>query len=428
MNKFVYSPLLQRGVRGDLNKIFNRKSMNKNQKTDYLIIGSGIIGLTLAKQLKETFPGKSIIILEKEDDVALHSSGRNSGVLHAGFYYTANSLKARFTRDGNAIMKKYCREKGLKINECKKVVVVRDEKELKSLYKLEKRGKVNGVDVRIIDEKKLKEIEPNAKTFQKALYSPTTATVDPIEVCQALKKELLDLGVSIRFNEGYKKRISNNSIMTQKGVIIEAGKIINCAGLYADRIAKDYGFCEDFTIIPFKGIYLKYTFRDKPVRTNIYPVPNILNPFLGVHYTVTVDGGIKIGPTSMPAFWRENYSGFENFKISEFISIMIYEAKLFLTNAFGFRALAFHEILKYWRNHFTGLARGLVKNINTKGFNQWGKPGIRAQLLNIKTFELVQDFIVQGDENSIHILNAVSPAFTSSFPFTKWVIDEYLAN
>jgi (S)-2-hydroxyglutarate dehydrogenase len=400
--------------------------MNKKQKTDYLIIGAGIIGLTLAKQLKEIFPDKTIIILEKEKDVAFHSSGRNSGVLHAGFYYTANSLKAQFTRDGNAIMKKYCKEKGLKINECKKVVVARDAKELNTLYELEKRGKVNGVDIKIIDDKELKEIEPNAKTFQKALYSPTTATVDPIEICQTLKKELLDDGVIIKFNEGYKKRLSGNLIMTHKGEVIEADKIINCAGLYADKIAKDYGFCKDFTIIPFKGIYLKYTFEDKPVRTNIYPVPNILNPFLGVHYTVTVDGEIKIGPTSMPAFWRENYSGLEKFKIFEFISIILYEAKLFLTNAFGFRALAFYEILKYWRTHFTGLASGLVKNINPKGFNKWGKPGIRAQLLNIKTLELVDDFIVQGDKNSIHILNAVSPAFTSSFPFTKWVIAKYL--
>ncbi len=400
--------------------------MNKKpiKKTDYLIIGAGIIGLTLAAQLKKTFPNKTIIMLEKEDDVALHSSGRNSGVLHAGFYYTANSLKARFTRDGNAVMKKYCKEKGLKINECEKVVVARDEKELKYLYELEKRGKVNGVDIKIIDEEELKKIEPNATTFQKALYSPTTATVDPIEICQTLKKDILDLGITIRLNEGYKKRLSNNLIMTEKGKIIEAGKIINCAGLYADKIAKDYGFCKDFTIIPFKGIYLKYTFEDKPVRVNIYPVPNILNPFLGVHYTVTVDGGIKIGPTSMPAFWRENYSGFENFKILEFISIMIYEVKLFLTNAFGFRALAFYEILKYRRSHFTGLAGGLVRGINTKGFNQWAKPGIRAQLLNTKTLELVDDFIVQGDKNSIHILNAVSPAFTSSFPFTKWVIDK----
>ncbi|MBU2530717.1 MAG: L-2-hydroxyglutarate oxidase [Elusimicrobia bacterium] len=402
--------------------------MNKTyiQKTDYLIIGAGIIGLTLAKQLKEMFSDKTIVILEKENDVAEHSSGRNSGVLHAGFYYTANSLKARFTREGNRVMKNYCKEKGLKINECKKVVVARDEKELKALYELEKRGKVNGVDVRIIDEKELEEIEPNAKTFQKALYSPTTATVDPIEICQALKKELLVSGVIFKFSEGYKKRLSNNSLRTQKGAVIEAGKIINCAGLYADKIAKDYGFCKDFTIIPFKGIYLKYTFEDKPVKTNIYPVPNILNPFLGVHYTVTVDGNIKIGPTSMPAFWRENYSGFKNLKIPELISVISYEAKLFFTNAFGFRALAFHEILKYWRRHFTGLASGLVKNINTKGFNKWEKPGIRAQLLNIKTLELVQDFIVQGDKKTIHILNAVSPAFTSSFPFTKWVIDTYL--
>ena len=400
--------------------------MHKKQKTDYLIIGAGIIGLTLAKQLKETFPDKSIIILEKEEDVGFHSSGRNSGVLHAGFYYTANSLKARFTRDGNAIMKEYCRKNGLKINECEKVVVARNEKEFNTLYELEKRGKINGVDIKIIDEKELKEIEPNAKTLQKALYSPTTATIDPLEICLCLKNELAESGIEIYFHEGYAKKIGANSVLTQKGKIINYEKIINCAGLYADKIAGDYGFCEDFTIIPFKGLYLEYGLSDKPVKTNIYPVPDILNPFLGVHYTVDVNNTVKIGPTAIPAFWRENYSGFDKFNVGECASILTREGLLFLTGAFGFRKLAFKEMLKYRKKYFISLAESLTRTINSEGFNKWSKPGIRAQLLNKKTQELVQDFVVRGDKNSIHVLNAVSPAFTSSFPFTKWVIDNYL--
>ena len=397
------------------------------EKTDYLIIGAGIIGLTLARQLREKAPGKRILLLEKEPDVALHGSGRNSGVLHAGFYYTSDSLKARFTREGNLTLKKYCRDNGLALNECGKVVVACDETELQALHELEKRGLANGVDVRLIDEKELAEIEPNAKTFKKALYSPTTATVDPVEISASLKNRLLESGVEILFGEGYRESAGNNVIKTTKGRLIQAGHIINAAGLYADAIAGDFGFSKNYVIIPFKGIYLKYSGGQPPLKVNVYPVPNLKNPFLGVHYTVTVDGHVKLGPTAIPAFWRENYEGFDNFKLAEALEAAGYEAVLFLTNSFGFRSLAWEEIRKYYKPFFTGLGLKLVKKIDAAGFNEWTRPGIRAQLLNTKNLELVQDFVVEGDKASTHILNAVSPAFTGSFPFTKWIIETRLS-
>ncbi len=395
-------------------------------KTDYLIIGAGIIGLTVAKTLKKMYPTKHILVLEKESDVAYHSSGRNSGVLHAGFYYTSNSLKAKFTKDGNKVMRKYCEENNLKINRCAKVVVATNQEELESLYELEKRGLQNGVNVRLIDEEELKKIDPNVKTYQKALYSPDTATVDPTEICHQLKKELLSECVTFYFDEAYVKKLDINTILSTKDRKISAKKIINCAGLYADKIAKDFEFSKDYVIIPFKGIYLKYTKLDHPIKTNVYPVPNLKNPFLGVHYTITVDGTIKIGPTAIPAFWRENYKGFENFKFQELTEILAYESKLFISNAFNFRSLAYEELRKYNKKHFVSLATKMVKDIDTKGFTQWSKPGIRAQLLNTKTLELLQDFVVEGDEHSIHVLNAVSPAFTSSFPFSQWVVENFI--
>lgn len=396
-------------------------------KTDYLVIGAGIIGLAIAREIRQRKPGAAITVIEKEPDVALHSSGRNSGVLHAGFYYTADSLKAKFTREGNRLMHEYSYANKLKINECRKVVVTKDETELDSLFELEKRGLKNGVDVKIISEKELAEIDPNAKTFRHALYSPTTATVDPVEYSMCLKKELGSAGVVFYFSEPYMSRIEGNVIKTSSGRIITAGRVINTAGLYADKIAKDFGFSGDYTIIPFKGIYLKYTLADKPVKTNIYPVPNLKNPFLGVHYTITVDGVIKIGPTSIPAFWRENYKGFDNFSLPELFNILGWESNLFLTNAFGFRDLAMEEMKKYNKQYFVKLAAQLVRQINTNGFTEWSRPGIRAQLLNVKTKLLVQDFVVEGDKNSTHLLNAVSPAFTSSFPFAKWVFEQYLS-
>ena len=155
-------------------------------------------------------------------------------------------------------------------------------------------------------------------------------------------------------------------------------------------------------------------------------MPNLKNPFLGVHYTITVDGTIKIGPTSIPAFWRENYKGMENFKGGELGNVLGWESRLFMTNAFGFRGLAFDEMKKYNKSYFVNLATSMVHNIDKSGFTEWSKPGIRAQLLNTKTLELVMDFVVEGDNTTIHVLNAVSPAFTCSFPFATWVVDNYV--
>jgi L-2-hydroxyglutarate oxidase LhgO len=393
---------------------------------DYLIIGAGIIGLAVARELRNLKPNATILVMEKEPEVACHSSGRNSGVLHAGFYYSADSLKAKFTRDGLLQMKEYVKKNDLKLNECHKVVVAKNETEIDGIYELERRGKQNGVDVKVISEVELKEIDPNAKTCQVALFSPTTATVDPTEICLAMQKELQASGVMFTFGDGYFCRIDGNVIETTSGSKLSANKIINAAGLYADRIARHFGFSKDYTIIPFKGIYLKYTKSDKPIRTNIYPVPNLKNPFLGVHYTITVDGIIKIGPTSIPAFWRENYKGWDNFHAGELCNILSWETRLFLTNAFGFRSLALEEMHKYNRSWFVGQATSMVHKIDASGFTEWSKPGIRAQLLNRKSLELVMDFLVEGDRNSVHILNAVSPAFTSALPFAKWVVENYV--
>ncbi len=393
---------------------------------DYLIIGGGIVGLAIARELRTRFPGSGIAVLEKEHDVAYHGSGRNSGVLHAGFYYSADTLKAKFTRDGNRQLREYCYANNLKINECKKVVVAKDESELPALFELEKRGKANGVEVRIIEEKELYEIDPNVKTFKYALYSPTTATVDPSEITRAIKNELRAMRVEIFFGEGYKSRLEGNSIKTTKGNIFTASKIINTAGLYADKVARDFGYSKKYTIIALKGIFLKYHGNEIPVTTNVYPVPNLKNPWLGVHFTVAVDGSVKIGPTSTPAFWRENYQGFDRFRFGEMMGILSWEALLFLTNSFGFRNIALEEIKKYKRSYFASLAKVLVRKIDVKGFTEWGKPGIRAQLLNKQTRELIMDFVVEGDNDSIHVLNAVSPAFTCCFPFAAWVVDNYV--
>lgn len=394
------------------------------QKFDYLIIGSGIMGLTIASTIKTLCPKASIIILDKEPGEAQHASGRNSGVLHAGFYYTADSLKARFTVDGNKAMKNYCRRKGLLINECGKLVVAQNQEELEKLYELEKRGKRNGSNVELIDEGRAREIEPNVRTFKKALYSPDTASVDPKEVCAAIRRDLDQSGVAFSFSTKYLGH-SGQVVLTDQGEF-EADKIINCSGLYADKIAQDFGFGQEYTMIPFKGLYLKYTKNKTDIKTNIYPVPNLKNPFLGVHFTKTVGGDIKIGPTAIPAFWRENYHLNSNFNMAEMGEVLFYESKLFFSDSFGFRALAFEEMQKYMRSHFIALAQKMVQDIDPKGFTEFTKPGIRAQLLDKKSLSLVQDFIIQGDAKSVHVLNAVSPAFTCAWPISQHIVDQYI--
>ena len=392
---------------------------------DYLIIGGGIVGLTIARRLKQQSPQARIVLLEKEAQVARHSSGRNSGVMHAGFYYPADSLKARFCRDGAKAMRDYCAQHNLPVNKSRKLVVTRDASELPGLQELKRRGDINGVNVELVDEKQAYEIEPHARTFEQALYSPDTVTVDPTAIALHIRAQLEADGVEILTGKPYEKRLGGNAIQAG-GERFEAGMIFNCAGLYADRVARDFGFCRDYAILPFKGIYLKHKDPQPPLKVNIYPVPNLANPFLGVHFTITVDGIVKIGPTAIPAFWRQHYGGMANFSARELAEIVRWQAELFATNAFGFRKLAFEEMRKYSKAHLVSLAMGLVRDIDPAGFTKWSTPGIRAQLLDTRNRKLVQDFVVEGDAQSVHVLNAISPAFTCSMPFADWVVGEWV--
>jgi (S)-2-hydroxyglutarate dehydrogenase len=387
-----------------------------------LVIGGGIIGISIARELKQRHPDCKIILLEKEKQCGLHGSGRNSGVLHAGFYYTSDSLKARFTRQGNQQLTEYCQSKNLKINKCGKLVVAQNETELESLEELFRRGKQNGVALNKISEAEARDIEPRVKTFSQALFSPTTSTVNPVEVLSSLQKGIQSDGVEIKTGEKYIGR-KNNVVQTQSGYY-DAGYIINSAGLYADTIGKDFGFSKKYSILPFKGLYL---YSEEPIgalKTNIYPVPNLRNPFLGTHFTVTVDGKSKIGPTAIPAFWREHYDGLNGFKLEEFIDILLRQASLFAFSQFDFKQLAWEEIQKYYRPRLVSLASNLLKGVQSKNYKYWGKTGIRAQLLNVKEKKLEMDFVLEGDSKSFHVLNAVSPGFTCSLPFAEYVCDE----
>jgi L-2-hydroxyglutarate oxidase LhgO len=395
-------------------------------KADFLVVGGGVVGLSIARELKRRFSDTKVALVEKESECGLHASGRNSGVIHAGFYYSADSLKAKFTRDGNQMLLQYCEEKKIPVNKCGKLVVAKDQSELPKLDELLRRGKANGVVLQSLTAKEATAIEPRVRTFERAIFSPATSTADPVQVLQAMKQDALNEGISIHQNAAYIGR-ENGRVRTLAGDF-EAGFVVNAAGLYADRVARDFGFSEDYRILPFKGIYLYSEEPAGALRTNIYPVPDLRNPFLGVHFTLLVDGRAKIGPTAIPAFWREQYKGFTNFKFEEFAEIIFRDLGLLFLSGFDFKRLAVEETLKYSRSRLVRLASTLLENVKLENFRHWGKPGIRAQLLNIKTRKLEMDFVIQGDAKSLHVLNAVSPAWTCSLPFAKYVCDKIEAS
>jgi len=389
---------------------------------DLVIVGGGVIGITLALELKRRLPSSRIALLEKEPAVGAHASGRNSGVLHAGFYYTADSLKARFCREGNRDLRAYILDKGLPFNPCGKLVVAQNESELPALDELARRGAANGVPVELISAAAAKRIEPRVKTAGRALWSPTTASADPTTVIAALAVDAEAAGIVLKRGVAYRSR-AGRTLRTSHGDL-EAGYVINCAGLYADRIARDFGFCANYTILPFKGLYLYSREAPGALKTNIYPVPDLAYPFLGAHYTVTVDGHLKIGPTAVPAFWRENYTGLANFSLREMAEICGREAGLMLSAGFDFRGLALQEMRKMFRGYLVAQAGKLLEGVHKRDYVEWGRPGIRAQLLDLRTRTLVMDFCLEGDVGSFHVLNAVSPAWTCSLPFARHVCDE----
>ena len=378
--------------------------------------------MAVARAAKTRWPDASVTLLEKEEQVGLHGSGRNSGVLHAGFYYTADSLKARFSRDGTRQWTELCQERGLAINRCGKLVVAQSPDELEGLAELKRRGDRNGVILQEVSAEEAREIDPAAKTHERALFSPTTASVDPSEVTRALATDAQASGVEMVFGARALGR-KGKALETTKGSF-EGGYLVNAAGLYADKLAQTYGFGEDLDILPFKGIYL---YGDPPKlrpRVHIYPVPKLSRPWLGVHYTIDVKKKVKIGPTAIPAFWRENYRGLENFNLREALNILGIEAGLFLRNDFEFREIAAEEMKKYLRSVLVRQGALLVNGTPMDSFRTWGKPGIRAQLFHKKERKMLMDFVIEGDGKSLHILNAVSPAFTCALPFAEYVLDQ----
>lgn len=391
------------------------------QGCEVLIVGAGITGLATARELVSRGAG-DILIMEKEPGLGAHASGRNSGVLHAGIYYSPGTNKARFCVEGNRLMKEYCRERGLTLKETGKVIVPDTDEKEEALDELKQRADSSGARSYLISTKELLDIEPHAAPRERALYSPDTAVVDPVQILGEMKRELEEGGrVRFLFGTSFVSLAGTGTAVTSAGNI-KFGKLVNAAGTFADRVAGAFGIGGNYRVLPFKGTYKKLK-KEKSylVRGNIYPVPDLRNPFLGVHFTRSVRDDVYIGPTAIPVLGREEYGFMDDLSL-ESLSILYREGVLFFANDV-FRGAALTEIRKYSARNLLKEARGLLPEIGIDDIEDTPKSGIRPQLVDWDTKKLVTDFVVIKDGDSIHILNAISPAFTCSMAFARYTVD-----
>ena len=400
--------------------LYSPLSMNTNHHVT--VIGGGIIGLATALELSARYPNYSIAVLEKEQRVASHQTGHNSGVIHSGLYYRPGSYKAELCIAGSRALRDYCDNRGVSYNLIGKVVVATHEEELPRLQTLYERGTANGVEgLQMIGPARLKELEPHAYGI-KALHSPKTGIVDFKEVAAAYSEDAQRNGAEIVLGAKV------NGITTASGLInlettkgdFQTNYLINCAGLQADAIVEKMGLRSEVRIIPFRGEY--FTLKPEKhhlVKSLIYPVPNPQFPFLGVHFTRMIHGGVEAGPNAVLAFAREGYT-MSSVNIPEFLGTATYR---------GFWMMAW----KYWRTGLGEFYRSLSKPAFTRALQRLlpeikkedlapAGAGVRAQAVDRKG-ALLDDFSIVETENALHVLNAPSPAATSSLALGKYLVD-----
>ena len=390
---------------------------------DVLIIGAGVVGLSIGMALLESNEGLKVIIAEKEKKIGLHASGRNSGVLHAGFYYSPDSLKAKFCREGNQELRKVAKRHNIPVRDVGKVVVARNGEENNRLDLLFERGVKNGVDIEIKNSEELSEFEPLAVTHERFLWSPSTGVSDPIALTNALKEDFLALGGKIDY-EAKVILTNRDHEVFDSSLRYEAKHYINAAGAQSDRISRKVGVGNEYAMLPFMGVYRATYEKNLPLRRLVYPVPHPINPFLGVHFTLTIDHKVKIGPTAIPIAGREQYSYLSGWSASDMGQALKGMRSLISGEAHDFGAILKTEWPKVIESLLVKESIDLVPK--AKFVKDWQKkpPGIRAQLVHLPTGKLEQDFVVETHSNATHVLNAVSPGWTSALPFGRWIASE----
>ena len=398
---------------------------------DVLILGGGMVGLSVAHQLLERGITTDITILDKEPELGLHSSGRNSGVLHAGLYYKPGSLKAKVCVEGARRLRSWVEERGLPLNPCGKVIVPPRAELDAQLDVLAERGRENGAEVELWDAKQLREMVPEARTASgRALWSTNTAVVKPISVIRRLRQDLADRGVKMLHGQRhFQARPAQQLLELPDKTKLSYGHLFNCTGLQSDRVAMAFGVGSHYTLLPFKGLYwqIKASCPIQP-RTNLYPVPDLSVPFLGVHFTPSADVSpiVSIGPTATLAFGRENYRGLQAIEPGMAAGNIGVLARQYLTNRGGFRRYVHEQAFLALPPLLIRAAQELIPALKPEHIELSQKVGIRSQLFNRQTERLEDDFLCLPGPSSTHVLNAISPAFTASFALADLIVDQAL--
>jgi L-2-hydroxyglutarate oxidase len=391
------------------------------QKFDVAIIGAGIVGLATGHQLSRRYPQTRVVILEKETDLACHQTGHNSGVLHSGIYYKPGSLKAINCRAGKAAMEAFCRDEGVPFDICGKVIVAVAEDEVPALQRIYERGQANGIRCELIDRERLKELEPHAQGVR-AIHVPEAGIIDFPEVCRKLAEHVRrndgQIVTSARVTSMH-LRSDEVQVETTAGLYV-ARYVVNCAGLQCDRVTAMSGRAPAAKIVPFRGEY----FELKPeaehlCRNLIYPTPDPAFPFLGVHFTRMVHGGVECGPNAVLAFAREGYRK-SDVNLRDLAESLSYP---------GFLRLA----ARYWRTGLGEMWRSISKRAFVKALARLvpeireehlvaAPAGVRAQAL-LRDGSLVDDFLIEETERVINVENAPSPAATASLNVGNLIVD-----
>lgn len=393
---------------------------------DYLIVGAGIVGLSIAREIHAREPNAKIIILEKEAVLGAHASGRNSGVLHTGIYYPPATLKAKLCKAGADAMFAYAEQNAIPVRRDGKVIVATSEENAQGLDKLLANAAVNGIRAHRLNADEIRQIEPHACAEFGGIYCQDTAVIDSLKVLETLRMQLVMQGAQICTGQRLVSIDDKHRIAVTQNHTYHYGLLINAAGAYADQVARLAEVGQHYQLVPFKGLYYKLVPEAaNRVRGSIYPVPNPALPFLGIHFTRVISNDVYIGPTAIPALGRENYGMLSGAKPAEALQISMQLARLYMTNPQNFRNLVHSELPHYRKSSFLEAARKLVDQLEPDWVISTAKVGIRPQLINTRAGRLEMDFIIEQGKHSMHILNAISPAFTSAFAFASYVVDQF---
>ncbi|CAM5497811.1 hydroxyglutarate oxidase [Streptomyces avidinii] len=387
---------------------------------DVLVIGGGIVGLSTAHALARLAPGTRVVVLEKEDGPARHQTGRNSGVIHSGIYYKPGSLKARFAVRGAAEMVKFCAEHGIAHEVTGKLIVATERDELPRLHALVQRGRENGIPVRELGPTQISEYEPEVRGLA-AIHVGTTGIVDYGRVAEQLAESS---GAEIVYGGAVdliSRRASGVAVRTSTGLVVRARVLVNCAGLQCDRIARLAGDDPGMRIVPFRGEYYDLT-RPELVRGLVYPVPDPAFPFLGVHLTRGIGGGVHVGPNAVPALAREGY-GWGTVRPRDLADELAWPGSWRMA-ARHWRYGAGEVRRSVSKPAFVEAVRRLLPAVTAADLAP-AAAGVRAQAV-LRDGTLVDDFLIREAARTVHVLNAPSPAATASLPIGREIASRAL--